>query len=341
MLRSFKIAVALSLLVYCICEIPQPMREGGKYGGTDPGPRNIEIDKQNPDQLVPPKTDHGKVPNMKFSFSYAHLRLETGGWTREVTVRDLPIAKSLAGVNMRLKAGGVRELHWHVEAEWGYVLYGRCQITAVDHDGRNFIDDVSVGDLWYFPAGIPHSIQGLEDDGCEFLLVFDDGGFSEDSTFLLTDWITHTPTEVLAKNFDFPEDAFKNTSATELYIFASEVPDVISRDQVTSPQGKVKQWYSFKKSKQHTKRFNKGKVTIVDSSDFKISTTVASALVELEPGGLREMHWHPNADEWLYIIEGHGRMTVFAAETKARTFDFGPGDVGYIPKSQGHYIEVC
>jgi len=240
---------------------------------------------------------------------------------------------------MRLKAGGVRELHWHVEAEWGYVLYGRCRITAVDEEGRNFIDDVGIGDLWYFPAGIPHSIQGLENDGCEFLLVFDDGGFSEDSTFLLTDWITHTPTEVLAKNFDFPQDAFKNTSQTELYIFDSEVPDIISRDQVISPQGKIKRWYSFKRSKQTTKRFKKGTVTIVDSTDFKISTTVASALVELEQGGLREMHWHPNADEWSFFISGRARVTIFAAEGNARTFDYMAGDVGVVPRNMGHFIE--
>ena len=41
-----------------------------------------------------------------------------------------------------------------------------------------------------FPSGIPHSIQGLDSDvdGCEILLVFDNGNFSEDSTFLLIDW---------------------------------------------------------------------------------------------------------------------------------------------------------
>src|SRR5260221_7661009 len=99
---------------------------------------------------------------------------------------------------MRLNTGGVRELHWHKAAEWAYMLYGRARLTAVDQDGRNFADDVGVGDLWYFPAGIPHSIQGLEPDGCEFLLVFDDGSFSEDNTFLISDWFKHVPPDVLA-----------------------------------------------------------------------------------------------------------------------------------------------
>jgi oxalate decarboxylase len=102
---------------------------------------------------------------------------------------------------------------------------GRGCITAVDPQGRTFIDDVGVGDLWKFPAGIPHSIQGLE-EGCEFLLVFDDGNFSENETFLISDWFAHTPPEVLAKNFGVAESTFANLPGDvnhTHYIFAGEV----------------------------------------------------------------------------------------------------------------------
>src|ERR1700675_3516225 len=145
--------------------VPQPQRPG--HGGTDPGPRNVVRDRQNPDLLVPPSTDHGTLPNLRFSFADAHVRQETGGWTRQITVRELGISKGIAGVNMRMNAGGVRELHWHKAAEWSYILYGTARITAIDAQGRNFVDDVGVGDLWYFPSGVPHSIQGLNPDGCE------------------------------------------------------------------------------------------------------------------------------------------------------------------------------
>ena len=50
---------------------------------------------------------------------------------------------------------------------------------------------------------------------------------------------------------------------------------------------------------------------IADSTNFKVSKTIAAALVTVKPGGMREMHWHPNADEWQYYIKGNGRMTVF------------------------------
>jgi oxalate decarboxylase family bicupin protein len=171
-------------------------------------------------------TDSGTVANLKFSFAAARNHITAGGWGREVTVRELPTATTLAGVNMRLKPGGIREMHWHTEAEWAYMIAGRCRITVVDAEGRNFIDDIGPGDLWNFPAGIPHSIQGLE-QGCEFLLVFDDGNFSENETFLLSDWFVHTPREVLAKNFGVPEQSFDGLP-TDIehtrWIFAGKVP---------------------------------------------------------------------------------------------------------------------
>jgi oxalate decarboxylase len=98
--------------------------------------------------------------------------------SHEVTVRELPVSRSMAGVDMRLTAGGIRELHWHTAAEWAIMLYGNARITGLDAEGKGFVSDVAEGDLWYFPTGIPHSIQGLNRDGAEFLLVFDDGNFS-------------------------------------------------------------------------------------------------------------------------------------------------------------------
>src|SRR5919199_6464998 len=100
---------------------------------------------------------------------------------------------------MALEPGAVRELHWHKQAEWAYMLSGGARITALDARAHAFVDDVGPGDLWFFASGVPHSIQGLA-DGCEFLLVFDDGGFSEDATFLVCDWLAPTPREGVARN---------------------------------------------------------------------------------------------------------------------------------------------
>jgi oxalate decarboxylase len=319
--------------------LPEPILDGN--GATILGPRNVPLERENPSLLASPPTDAGTMPNLKFSFAAARNRLLTGGWAREVTARELPVATTLAGVNMRLKPGGIRELHWHKEAEWAYMLAGRARITAVDQDGRNFIDDVGAGDIWNFPAGIPHSIQGLE-EGCEFLLVFDDGSFSENETFLISDWFAHTPPDILAKNFGVPETAFADLPRDidhSRYIFPGPLPPAMASDAVRSPAGTVPSPFSHRLQDQEPVTAAGGRVRIVDSSNFAAATTIAAAEVEVEPGALRELHWHPNTDEWQYYISGRGRMTVFAAAGKARTFDFRAGDVGYVPFAMGHYVE--
>jgi oxalate decarboxylase len=310
---------------------------------SDPSPGNPSLDAQNPDSMWPPGTDSKSlVPTFKYPFSFANKRLYEGGWSREVTVRELPVSKSMAGVNMRLTAGGVRELHWHTAGEWAIMLYGNARITAIDTDGKSFVADVNQNDLWYFPSGTPHSIQGLGPDGCEFMLVFDDGNFSEAETVLLSDAMSHIPPEVLAKNFGVAEQSLANVPNHELFIFQTKVPGSLAVDQKTAAgsMGPTSTDFAFRTMNMPaTKNTKGGEVRIVDSSKFKIATTVAMAMVIVRPGGLRELHWHQNADEWQYYISGKGRMTVVATGNRARTLDFQAGDVGYVEKTLLHYVE--
>ncbi len=286
---------------------------GADRSKSDPGPSNPALDGQNPDSIWPPDTDSKSlVQNFKYPFSFANKRTYEGGWSREVTVRELPVSKTLAGVNMRLTPGGFRELHWHTAGEWAIMLYGNARITAIDLDGKSFVADVGKNDLWFFPSGIPHSIQGLNPDGCEFMLVFDDGNFSES---------------------DVPKQ--------ELFIFQADVPGSVETDQqaAAGARGRSPQNFAFRTMQiPPTLKTKSGDVRVVDTSNFKVSTT-AMALVTVHPGGLRELHWHPNADEWQYYISGKGRMTVVDTGNKARTMDFQEGDVGYVQKTLLHYVE--
>lgn len=310
---------------------------------SDPGPGNSVLDAQNPDSTWPPGTDSkSSIPVFKYPFSFANKRVYEGGWSREVTVRELPVSKSMAGVNMRLTAGGVRELHWHTAGEWAIMLYGNARITAVDFDGKSFVADVGPNDLWYFPSGVPHSIQGLGTDGCEFMLVFDDGSFSEAETVLLSDSMAHIPPEVLAKNFRVAEHRLDSIPEKELFIFQTKVPGTLEDDQkmTAGSLGLTPRDFAFRTMDfPATKGTKGGEVRIVDSSKFAVATTVAMAMVTVRPGGLRELHWHPNADEWQYYISGKGRMTVVATGNRARTLDFQAGDVGYVEKTLLHYVE--
>ncbi|KAL4736642.1 RmlC-like cupin domain-containing protein [Aspergillus similis] len=286
---------------------PQPIR--GSKGGTDPGPPKLGLDR--------------------------------AGWSRQENVVVMPAATKMAGVDMRLEASAYRELHWHQAGEWSLVLNGSCRIQAVNEDGQTFIDDVTEGDVWFFPPGVPHSIQAL-DVGVEFLLVFDDGSFSEDNTFLASEIFAHNPKSVLSKNLDLPVSAFDDIPSGELFIFPGTAPptDIAAQNKSTAA-GPVPHdlTYSYHFSEQPAHIVPGGSVKIVDPQNFPAASNFAAALVTVKPGAMREIHWHPTSDEWSFFIRGQGRATLIEAPSTATTFDFHAGDVGYFPMSHSHYIE--
>lgn len=309
---------------------------------TIPGPHDSGLADTMPTFLDPPPTDVGSMPSFWASFNLAQRRIQDGGWGRQVTQADFAISTEISGVNMRLSAGGVRELHWHQQAEWAIMTYGNCRITVLDSQGRPYVADVAEGDLWYFPAGLPHSLQGLGPDGAEFVLAFDNGVSSEFNTLPATDWMAHTPPDVLAKNFGVPADLFKNIPLQNRWIFQDKVPPPLDevRNAMASNAGVPEYPFTFSLTKAPKVGENKGGyVQIADSSNFKVATTVAAGLLTIRPGAMRTMHWHPNADEWQYYLKGTGRMTVFDAGPSANTANFHPGDIGYVKKGLGHYIE--
>ncbi|KAI0702825.1 Bicupin oxalate decarboxylase/oxidase [Cerioporus squamosus] len=326
---------------------PEPIRNGA--GDTFLAASNHEIDAQNPDNVAAPPTDAGTVPNLKWSMSLSHTRLLKGGWVREQTITDLPSSKDLAGAELRLSPFAYRELHWHRVAEWGYILNGTGRISAIDDSGRSYISDVkgpsngSDPDIYYFPPGVPHSIQAL-DQGLEILLIFTDGNFdATGTTFMLSDWLAHTPLEIVAQNFGVNVSELGGIPQKDPYILKSTVQPPpfghASEQAVSDPQGDVPNPYVFHLNQQEKTNAPGGWVKIQDSvTNFPVSKLLASALVFIEPNGLRELHWHIN-DEWLYIISGHGRATAFAGGSTARTFDFQPGDTAVFPISYGHYIK--
>ena len=307
---------------------------------SNPGPINKALTAENPGSYLPPITDRGVFPPIWYSFDLTHRRIQDGGWTRQVTETELPSSKDVAGVTMRLTAGSYRELHWHTANEWAYMLYGNARVSVFEPNGKMFIGDVSEGDLWFFPAAHPHSIQGLGPDGCEFLLVFDQGNFSEYNTFLVSGYLAHTPADILCQNLNIPKAELSALPESGRYIFPGTVPGSLEDDRKAVGGAAVasKLDYTFRmKAMQPLAEGPSGSVRVVDSRSFPASKTIAAGLFSIKPGGLREMHWHPTS-EWQYYIKGNAQMTVFDSAGEAHTMNYNPNDVGYIPAAAGHYI---
>ncbi len=175
--------------------------------------------------------------------------------------------------------------------------------------------------------------------GCEFLLIFDKGSYSENNTFSISELFSHLPLDILSANFGCEEEEFSRIPKKEVYIIDGGDPGTIESQKVTSPYGDVPNSYKHELGKLPPVVCDGGTIRILDNSNFPVNTTTSAALVEIEPGGMREIHWHSNNDELQYFIQGEARMTVFEPGPKAKTFNYRAGDVGYVPVGNFHYVQ--
>jgi oxalate decarboxylase len=281
-----------------------------------------------------------ELPTFKFALEKSEGKVIGNSFGKEATVEQLPISKGIAGVSMKLEPGAMRELHWHATAaEWAFVLSGRVRTTVIEPEGFAETNDFEPGDVWYFPRGHGHMLECLGTEPCHFILIFDNGYFSEFGTFSISDWVGHTPKPLLAKNFGLPETSFDGFPKEEVYFARGEVPPA-------TPQPPLQGWklppltHKYQLLSQPPHRvFKGGREWRVDSSSFPISKTVTGVVLELEPGALRELHWHPTADEWDYVVEGNLSITLFGSHSRFRTEVLEKGDVSYIPQGYGHSLE--
>ncbi len=289
-----------------------------------------------PDPLLAGKD----LPTFKFALEKSEGKVIGKSSGKEATVKQLPISKGIAGVSMRLEPGAMRELHWHaVAAEWAFVVEGQVRTTVIEPHGYAETNDFRAGDVWMFPRGHGHMLECLGDKPTHFILIFDNGYFSEFGTFSITDWLGHTPKSLLAKNFGLPESAFDGFPKSEVYFARGAQPPA---EPSIPLQGRklppLTHKYELLAQPPHA-IFKGGREWRVDSSRFPISKTITGVVLDLEPGALRELHWHPNADEWQYVIEGNTSVTLFGSSGRYRIETLEKGDVAYIPQGYGHSVE--
>lgn len=225
-------------------------------------------------------------------------------------------------------------------AEWAYVVSGSCRNTILHPDGSAYVDRFDVGDVWYFPRGYGHSIQGLGPGECHFILIFDSGDFSGDHTFSITGFLAQTPREVVAQSLGLSIAELAPLPNHEAYFVQGPVPDDRSLIATARRNPELTTMHRYPLEAQQPRRVpGGGTQRIVTVDEFPISATMAGSVIELQPGALRELPWHPNADEWQYYMSGTADMGVFLAEGNAVIGRFEAGDVGYAPMGAGHYIK--
>jgi oxalate decarboxylase len=280
------------------------------------------------------------IANFKYNIESERGWVGEGGSAKEATVAEFPISQSIAGVSMRLKPGAIRELHWHaLAAEWAYMLEGRCRATVIMPNGQSEISDFGPGDTWYFPRGHGHALQGMGPGEAHFILGFDNGHFSEYGTFSITDWISTAPRNVVARTLGIPESAVDQLPKKEIYIGPGKVPVAAIEPLRDAQMQPAQASHKYRLDMQPPRIFPGGREYIVSSKEFPIQTTLTAVRMDLQPGALRELHWHPHADEWQFYVRGRARVGVFGSHSRTRVEEFGPNDVGFVQQGYGHYIE--
>lgn len=282
------------------------------------------------------------LPAFSYPFSKTSLVDYDGGVTKQVGTYNFPVSKGMAGVYMTLEPGAIRELHWHANAaEWAYVIEGRTRITLTNPEGEVQIADVEAGGLWYFPRGWGHSIEGIGPGTAKFLLVFNDGTFSEGATFSITDWLSHTPIAWVQQNFGWSQSEVEKLPKKQVYISRySPQLQPLNQTQSRNPNTpKIAIPYTHNLLAEQPRAKQDGSsLRLASAKEFPASFNMAGAILRLEPGAMRQLHWHPNADEWQYVLNGSMDLAVFASEGKASMSRLQKGDVGYVPKGYGHAL---
>ncbi|QOZ46460.1 oxalate decarboxylase [Bradyrhizobium sp. CCBAU 53340] len=268
------------------------------------------------------------------------IKATSGGWAREVTTRTLPLATGIAGAHLFVNAGGAREMHWHNSAEWAYVVDGHCQVTVVDPEGQLEVVNLGPGDLWFFPRGHSHAIQTLGPSPCHAILAFDDGLYSEHGTFGISDWMSRYDAPTLSQALGVSTEAFSPNPKAETYIMQGEV---LALD---GPQAKTARALDRDRTHRFALMAQKprvstagGQLYVASAKEFPVSSTMTGTVLKLKAGAMHEPHWHTDANEWHYVLQGRTRVTLFAFDKRVAVAELSAGECAYIPANCGHSIQ--
>jgi oxalate decarboxylase len=320
-----------------IAEAAAPQQNHGNPGDGGFG-RRVDPLPPGPAVAYHDPKDAASIPDFRFSLDGSSPKVASGGWAKEATVYQFPISKGIAGVHMYLNPGASRELHWHaVAAEWAFVIEGRCQTVVLEPSGASEINNFEPGDLWYFASGHGHAIQCIGEKPCHFILAFDHGSHTLESTFSITDWIDVTPKDLLAKEFGVPKDIFDAFPKGETFIQAGPVLHPADALEAPWPRESTHK-FRLLHDNRAVRDFEGGSFRLATVDEFPASKTMSGALLVIKPGEMRKLHWHPNSNEWNYFLRGKGQVALFGSGGRGKVAQFEPGDAAYFPRGFGHAI---
>ncbi|KAF6259616.1 RmlC-like cupin [Scenedesmus sp. NREL 46B-D3] len=255
-------------------------------------------------------------------------------------------ASTMAGALFQVKPGGLRELHWHDVAEWAVVITGACMATATDESKLHPSDtwNFTAGDLWYFPPNVPHSIVGLAPSGCTFVTGYNAPDFNEARAFSASSWLSTVPVATLAQALGINKGAAQrildsNAGGKPSFLPQGNLRQMLAQAAALPTQfPKLIHRYPLMQNTHEVDMADGSYINMADVTRFPVATEMCGAIVRIAAGGMRQLHWHLNIDEWQYVINGTLEVGVFTEPGQSATGILRSGDLGFAPHGSGHYL---
>lgn len=269
----------------------------------------------------------------KFSQTVPQEKTE-GGFRVKADKSNFPILCGMSLYKLVLKPNGIREPHWHANAdELGYCLKGRVLITLYDTADTKASFLVEAGDAFLIPSGALHDVENVGNENAELLL-----SFSHENTedFNLSSSLGAFSNAVLGNTWGVQEQTFESLKRSTEAVFATlrKSPAVIPE----SARYATPYRYSLDKSRPLLVREG-GNARMARQNVWPIAQRQALYSLTLTGQGMREPHWHPETAELGYVEQGRARMSILSPSGVVDTYVLEEGDIYFIPKAYPHHIE--
>jgi oxalate decarboxylase len=256
-----------------------------------------------------------------------------GGKRVDCNADLFPVLSQIALSLLTLEPKGVRIPHWHPNAhELSYCIEGNARMTIFGPRAVHSTFTISSGDIAFVPMGYMHQIENIGDTPVSFLLCF---SHERPEELEISSSIWSMPAPILAHTFQVSPSFFTNLPQT------NQAERIIIQKQVApSPLPTIPSPFKYALDSNLPQIDNKGG-WVKMSNGFLLPPLESLAVYSLllKPGGAREPHWHPNADELNYLIQGTARITLVSPHGNPETFDLSAGDLSFMPKGYLHHIE--
>ncbi|MGB8643502.1 MAG: cupin domain-containing protein [Nitrososphaeraceae archaeon] len=276
-----------------------------------------------------------------FNLDNAEPQAVCVGGNRTIVDRDnFPLLKGMALYLLRLDKEGIREPHWHPNAEeLSYCVRGKAIMTIFGPDASRDTFTIDRGEIVFVPRGYLHHIENIGTEVAKFVLAF---SHEKPEDLGISGSIGSMPSPILDLTFSQSSSFFSQ----------------FNRDSPNDILIGSKQDFQFKKLTrgevirriQNRHKFDLegippqiqtsgGTVSLGNANVFPILRGLACYSLSLRPGGIREPHWHPNAAELDYVVEGRAKMTILSPGGNVDSLEVRAGEIVFIPPAYLHYIE--